>query len=320
MADNLDVTAGTGTSVATDQVGTDHYQRVKITDGTADSSTHLKVVAEDAAHASGDTGIVLMAVRQDTAASLAGTDADYVPLIVDSTGRLHVSNADITTLSGAVSGTEMQVDIVTSALPTGAATSAKQDLLLTDTQLRATPVPVTTGGLTDTELRATPVPVSGTVATGGLTDTELRAAVVPVELAGSTATIGKLGANSGVDIGDVDVVTMPDADIAVATITTTAAAHATSGDNTVIAAPGASNRIVVKSILVQNESAVATTTLLKSGANTRRRALLQNQGDGVAWSFDRGDEWRLGENEALVLNLSGANSHGVTVDYLAEAV
>lgn len=36
------------------------------------------------------------------------------------------------------------------------------------------------GPLTDTQLRATPVPVSGTVATGGLTDTQLRAVAVPV--------------------------------------------------------------------------------------------------------------------------------------------
>lgn len=58
---------------------------------------------------------------------------------------------------------------------------------LTDTQLRATPVPVSgtvsTGGLTDTQLRATPVPVSGSVTTGGLTDTQLRATAVPVSAA-----------------------------------------------------------------------------------------------------------------------------------------
>lgn len=53
------------------------------------------------------------------------------------------------------------------------------DGALTDTQLRATPVPVS-GPLTDTQLRATPVPVSGSVTTGGLTDTQLRATAVPV--------------------------------------------------------------------------------------------------------------------------------------------
>lgn len=45
---------------------------------------------------------------------------------------------------------------------------------LTDTQLRASPVPVS-GPLTDTQLRATAVPVSGP-----LTDSELRATAVPV--------------------------------------------------------------------------------------------------------------------------------------------
>lgn len=43
----------------------------------------------------------------------------------------------------------------------------------------AATVPVS-GPLTDTQLRATPIPVSGTVATGGLTDTQLRASAVPV--------------------------------------------------------------------------------------------------------------------------------------------
>lgn len=57
---------------------------------------------------------------------------------------------------------------------------------LTNTQLRATPVPVSgtvtaSGPLTDAQLRATPVPVSGTVtASGPLTDAQLRATPVPV--------------------------------------------------------------------------------------------------------------------------------------------
>lgn len=46
---------------------------------------------------------------------------------------------------------------------------------LTDTELRATPVPVS-GPLTDTELRATPVPVSGTVNVGNFPN---AAALVP---------------------------------------------------------------------------------------------------------------------------------------------
>lgn len=71
---------------------------------------------------------------------------------------------------------------------------------VTDTQLRASAVPVSltsttitgsvavTGPLTDAQLRATAVPVSGTVSTGGLTDAELRATAVPVSLTSTTVT------------------------------------------------------------------------------------------------------------------------------------
>jgi hypothetical protein len=44
--------------------------------------------AEDAAHASGDTGVAIWSVRRDTAASGAGTDGDYASLNTDSTGHL----------------------------------------------------------------------------------------------------------------------------------------------------------------------------------------------------------------------------------------
>lgn len=82
------------------------------------------------------------------------------------------------------------------------------------------------GGLTDAELRATPVPVSGTVAAtqsgtwteansaaiktavetidNAISGSEMQVDVVGALPAGTNA-IGKLAANSGVDIGDVDV-------------------------------------------------------------------------------------------------------------------
>ena len=57
---------------------------------------------------------------------------------------------------------------------------------LTDTQLRASAVPIT-GALTDTQLRATAVPISG-----ALTDTQLRATAVPVS--------GSLTCNAGTNL------------------------------------------------------------------------------------------------------------------------
>jgi hypothetical protein len=50
--------------------------------------------AEDAAHNSGDTGVMALAVRQDTDGTLAGTTGDYAPLQVDANGALKVEIFD----------------------------------------------------------------------------------------------------------------------------------------------------------------------------------------------------------------------------------
>lgn len=84
MADNVQLpVTGTGTAdsiVATDDVSGAHYQKIKIANGEADSTTMLGVYAEDEAHTSADTGIQMLAVRQATPANLSGTDGDYEPL------------------------------------------------------------------------------------------------------------------------------------------------------------------------------------------------------------------------------------------------
>lgn len=63
-----------------------------------DSSTNRLLVsattdiglAEDTAHQSGDTGVMMLAVRQDSQSNF-GADGDYVPLSIDSSGALRVS-------------------------------------------------------------------------------------------------------------------------------------------------------------------------------------------------------------------------------------
>lgn len=169
MADNVNVTAGTGTIVHADEythgtLGSGKTQLVKLVDGTLDSDTPIVVdigakanalrvapanditdgtyigdikfgeslvagtnligkvgidqttpgttnrvdigalipgvgatnlgKAEDAGHSSGDTGVMALTVRQNTAAALSGADADYQPLITDTNGRLHVLDAN----------------------------------------------------------------------------------------------------------------------------------------------------------------------------------------------------------------------------------
>lgn len=60
-------------------------------------------IAEDRAHASGDEGFMLLAVRVDAAAALA-VAGDYIPVITDANGKLWV-NAEVTGFGAGAIGT-----------------------------------------------------------------------------------------------------------------------------------------------------------------------------------------------------------------------
>ena len=101
----------------------------------------------------------------------------------DLDGRLATIGTNTAGLAGCVTGTELQVDVV--SMPTtavtlaGGATEAKQDVI-------------------ETTLNAIQSAVEGTLATTSA-----------ATLQTGSATIGKLAANSGIDIGDVDVTSLP---------------------------------------------------------------------------------------------------------------
>jgi hypothetical protein len=99
------------------------------------------------------------------------------------------------------------------------------------------------------------------------------------------------------------------------TITYVTGTKADSGANTLVASPGAGYRLVVLYLQVQNETTTATTCIIKWGTVAVGRVLAQNQGDGLL--RDR-EEYPMimPEATALVLDLSGANSHGYTVEYV----
>ena len=61
--------------------------------------------AEDAAHSSGDTGVMPLAVRNDDIAALGGADGDYAPLQVNASGALYTNDASGEAGSIFVSGT-----------------------------------------------------------------------------------------------------------------------------------------------------------------------------------------------------------------------
>ncbi len=67
--------------------------------------------AEDAAHVTGDTGVMGLAVRRDTLTALATTDGDYIPLATNSVGALWTKEAGLVTLalSGSTRGRPIQI-------------------------------------------------------------------------------------------------------------------------------------------------------------------------------------------------------------------
>jgi len=93
------------------------------------------IKSEDTAHSSGDQGSFILAVRKDTAAAQAD-NGDYHPLLVDSTGKLHVttgsggdaSAANQSTIIGHVDGIEGLIGTTNTKIDT---LDAVVDLILT---------------------------------------------------------------------------------------------------------------------------------------------------------------------------------------------
>ena len=134
-------TAAIGKLVANDGVDIGDVDVTSIVPGTG--ATNLGKAIQSA-QGTTDTGVPALVVRNDTLADLSGADGDYAPLQVNASGALYTAihssalptgaateakqdviettlnsiEGDTSSLAGAVSGTEMQVDIVAS-LPAG---------------------------------------------------------------------------------------------------------------------------------------------------------------------------------------------------------
>lgn len=239
--------------------------------------------AEDAQHSSGDVGVPALTVRQDTAAALGGTDADYQPLITDSSGRLHVNVGNTVTVG--------------SHAVTNAGTFATQvdGAALTALQLIDNPVLVDDAAFT---------PATSSVMMAGFQADETAADSVNEGDAGAarmsldrkvyviahdeTSTIYQNGTARTPAFASIDV--------------------ASSGDNTLLAAQGSGNIIRVHQLVLVASAAV--TVRFESGAGgtalTGQMQLAANSGfvlpySPIGW-------FQTAANTLLNLELSGATS------------
>jgi len=186
-------TAAIGKLVANDGVDIGDVDVTSIVPGTG--ATNLGKAIQSA-QGTTDTGVPALVVRNDTLADLSGADGDYAPLQVNASGALYT-------------------EVKTSALPSGAATEAKQDVIETTLNSIEGDTSSLAGAVSGTEVQVDVV-ASLPAGTNNIGDVDIASAlpagtnsIGTVILGAGTAAIGKLSANSGVDIGDVDVTSLP---------------------------------------------------------------------------------------------------------------
>ena len=128
--------------------------------------------AQQAAFATGDVGVAGWAVRGDTPTSLCSAAGQYTPLQVDATGQLYTVSAGgstETTLAALRTATSTASSALTTQI-----TTLQSTMNSIHTDLSSNIVPRLPGSgtvLTDTQLRASAVPVSGTITANAGTGT-----------------------------------------------------------------------------------------------------------------------------------------------------
>jgi hypothetical protein len=274
------VTTTDGDNVA--QRGTDFgaaYVTLLDSSGTEVSVGGGTQYDEDTAHVSGDKLTMAGVVRADTAAAQSGTDGDRTVLIVDASGRLHAN-------------------VGACALPTGASTSANQDTAQTALDAIKTAVEVIDNAISGSEMQVDIV------------------AALP---AGANA-IGKLAANSGVDIGDVDVTSLPTpirgpGNPVVDSYTSVAvSAAANTANQSLVAAPGANKQIWVYGLVLTADTGDGSFSLqdeddtAKSGVMeiTRRGGFALNPSGNFSMPW-----FKVATNKALEIDTVTSGAKGI---------
>lgn len=77
-------------------VGASIFGTVPVTQSGVQVTSILGNFAEDVAHTTGDFGVFVLGVRNDTLSSVTSTDGDYTPLVVGPAGENIVANAPLT--------------------------------------------------------------------------------------------------------------------------------------------------------------------------------------------------------------------------------
>lgn len=346
MADGVELNAGTGGAIAaTDDCGASgHAQVVKLaisTDGSATlipaettngldvdvtrvipgtSATHLGK-AEDTAHASGDTGVLALAVRRDTAAVGADTDGDNATINVDGSGRVWVNasgaavpitdnagsitvdNAALSVTGGGVEAAALRVTIASDSTGVLSVDDNGASITVDNAALS-----VTGGGVEATALRVTlasdstgvlsvddnggSLTIDGTVTANLAAGTNNIGDVDILSIAAGDNNIGNVDiatiAAGDNNIGNVDIVTMPNVTLAAGTNTNEVVGDAADDAAT------AGNPVLIGGVAVETDGTDPTTVSAEGDVaylrTDRARRLLVSEHHPRGWfvSLDYG--------------------------------
>lgn len=275
------------------------------------------VFAEDVAAQAADKGVAVLAVRRDADTTLVNTDNDYANLQVDANGYLKVEIFD-----GGGSHTVDGTVAVSSVGGTVAVTQSGtwDEVGINDSGNSITVDYATTGSGTATGALRVELPTNGT----GVIATVGAVTAITNALPAGTNAIGKLSANSGVDIGDVTLTagtaaigTLLPSDIDVTTHTNYAKKYYTNTGavtDGIVWSPAAGKRWHVLSLFI-NVSAAATITFEddKAGGDEAVLKMELAANSGTVIPFPDKYPFASGEDAADLLVTTTAGNVYVTV-------
>jgi hypothetical protein len=334
MADGVAISAGVGTTIATDEISSAHYQLVKLAFGALNSATlvssadglpvnvlnaSVAVTAAALPLPSGAATAANQATEITHLAALAGAVAGGAVVVADGGGALTVDGTVGVTGTVAVSGPLTDTQLRASAVPVSLASvpshavtnagtfavQAAQSGSWTVTAnagsgtlaVSAVSLPLPTGAATESTL---------STLNGKVTACNTGAVTVSAALPAGTNLLGRVSAS-------VETSTAYDGTTAL-TPKFAAIAASSSGDNTVVAAVTSKKIRVLRWDLAANGNVNAK---WKSGASTDKTGLYYlTQYAGVGGSYCPVGLFETAAGEALVLNLSGAVAVGGVLTYV----
>ena len=167
-----------------------------------------------------DTGVATLAVRNDTLADLAGADHDYAPLQVDLNGALYTRSMVTELLITAGNSTLVTIDEDTNAIKNAVESldnAVDGNYLNVNQNIAGTDVDSNSGNksaatqrvvIATDDVNLSAIKTAVETIDNAIDGSEMQVDIV-ASLPTGTNAIGKLSANDGVDIGDVDVTSLP---------------------------------------------------------------------------------------------------------------